>query len=505
MVLLLAGGGVKGLAYVGVLQALSDAKIRVSAVIGTSAGAIVGGAVAVGYTAEELHSIMMDLDLRRFSDYKGLLQVPNFRLFTWGIHSGDRFVVWYRDLLSRKSNTGAEPTFSEIRIHEFVALSTDLVGEKPYPCSKRDTSQISLIDAVRASISYPFYFRPTKIGESTLLVDGGVYANLAAFIAANVRSNIERRFGSENVVAVYFKSRNLGRRLSIFSFVQKIIISSVKGSMDGQLAALGPRATQIEIDTGPITTFAFDLTDDEKAFIYNSGYNEACRKLELEIPLKSIKVPPRRLRNIRHNILAIVLAMFVITLIVSFITTQQTPETTQAEVNPPIEPQTLATTRTEVKDCPVCPMMVSLANNGGAAHFATSKPITVEEFRAFVNATAKVLDGTCATLNGTRADYDWQTTNGQRRKSDQPVTCVNWYDAQDYAQWLGTTTGFRYVLPLREHGTSQPTQGAVWGGDCVKEIAGLGCLTRVVFDQPPLSPFAKADGVGIVVVREVGK
>ena len=64
--LVFEGGGVKGVAYVGALQVLEDRGIagRVDAVAGTSAGAITAALVAAGYSAAELKTTMMALDLR---------------------------------------------------------------------------------------------------------------------------------------------------------------------------------------------------------------------------------------------------------------------------------------------------------------------------------------------------------------------------------------------------------------------------------------------------------
>ena len=71
--MVLEGGGVRGLAYAGVFSVLEDKGIlqQVEKVGGSSAGAIAGLLVCVGYTSKEIDSIMQELALQQFNDGKG--------------------------------------------------------------------------------------------------------------------------------------------------------------------------------------------------------------------------------------------------------------------------------------------------------------------------------------------------------------------------------------------------------------------------------------------------
>src|SRR3712207_624013 len=66
--LVFEGGGVKGIGLVGALSILEEQGFEPQNVAGTSAGAIVATLLAAGYTAAELHEIMLDLDFRQFMD-----------------------------------------------------------------------------------------------------------------------------------------------------------------------------------------------------------------------------------------------------------------------------------------------------------------------------------------------------------------------------------------------------------------------------------------------------
>ncbi len=60
--LVLAGGGAKGLAHIGVIKVLEEAGFDVDMVGGTSMGSIIGGLYALGYDAHTLESQMASLD-----------------------------------------------------------------------------------------------------------------------------------------------------------------------------------------------------------------------------------------------------------------------------------------------------------------------------------------------------------------------------------------------------------------------------------------------------------
>ena len=60
--LVLSGGGAKGSAHIGVLRVLEEAGISIDFVAGTSMGSIIGGMYALGYTPDEMDSIISSID-----------------------------------------------------------------------------------------------------------------------------------------------------------------------------------------------------------------------------------------------------------------------------------------------------------------------------------------------------------------------------------------------------------------------------------------------------------
>ncbi len=127
---------------------------------------------------------------------------------------------------------------------------------------------------------------------------------------------------------------------------------------------------------------------------------------------------------------------------------------------------------TLIRDCPTCAAMMVLpaarfkqgyadTDRGALSYempehwvnitrsFAMSADlVTVEDYRRFVAATGRALQG-CETYDGSwtyRPENNWQNP-GFAQSGLHPVTCVSWDDAVAYTQWLSAKTGHRYRLP----------------------------------------------------------
>jgi len=165
--LALGGGGAAALSYVGVLEELVAAGIRFHCVAGTSAGAVVGAALAADRLAE-FRGVMTSLSRGRV-----------FTLFdpTWGrggLIDGRRAM----DMLTPLIGTDIENF--PLR---FAAVATDLdTGEEVV------LDRGSVIDAVRASIAIPGMFRPRTI-EGRVLVDGGLVNPIPVSVARTMEAD----------------------------------------------------------------------------------------------------------------------------------------------------------------------------------------------------------------------------------------------------------------------------------------------------------------------------
>ncbi len=156
--LVLAGGGARAFAHVGVLRELEDTGLHVDRVAGCSIGAIVAAVWASGVTGEDLEAVCYDEFVRRrpFSDYTLPIQ---------SLARGHRARVG----LARVLGAG---TVVEGLPRQFHCVSTDLVSR-----TRQVHRRGGLVDAVLASVRLPVLFPPIPDG-GRLLVDGGVLDNL---------------------------------------------------------------------------------------------------------------------------------------------------------------------------------------------------------------------------------------------------------------------------------------------------------------------------------------
>ncbi|GAB2847814.1 patatin-like phospholipase family protein [Lentzea nigeriaca] len=202
--LVLEGGGVKGIALLGAVLVLADAGCRFQRIAGTSAGAIVAALVAAyqkeGKNLAELADVMRDVDYRRFADEPWPQRVTGVAgdalaaFVHGGSHGGDYLVEWLTPLLE---GVGVR-TFADLRCpdeggslqdhqkYSLVVHASDLSRRAlvrlpwDYALYDLNADDQSVVDAVRASMAIPFYFRPvhvaTRRGTCTW-VDGGLLAN----------------------------------------------------------------------------------------------------------------------------------------------------------------------------------------------------------------------------------------------------------------------------------------------------------------------------------------
>ncbi len=198
--LVLEGGGVRGLAYAGAFSALEQKGIlqQIDKVAGTSAGAIAGVMISVGYSAIEIDSIMRFLPVEEFNDGRGGI-VGKYRRVRnkFGLYKGEKFELWVEQLLKYKTGD-ANLSFAQLhQLHlqnksfkDFYCTATNLSKQQLDIFSYEHTPDMSIALAVRISGGLPLYFEPVildnqyqKIKKTDTLsfrnyyVDGGMIAN----------------------------------------------------------------------------------------------------------------------------------------------------------------------------------------------------------------------------------------------------------------------------------------------------------------------------------------
>ncbi|MDR2563850.1 MAG: patatin-like phospholipase family protein [Prevotellaceae bacterium] len=190
--LVLSGGGARGMFHIGVIKALEENNIPVDYVAGTSIGAIVAGFYAMGYSPDEMLQLFTSAD---FEDVlKGVIpkkyrfysqemdEVPEMLSLKFEIKRSEfrpsiptNLISPYRmDVKFMQLTAGATAAcggnFDKLMV-PFRCVASDISKHQPYVVKRGDLGR-----AIRASMAYPFIFKPVMI-DSTLLFDGGFYNN----------------------------------------------------------------------------------------------------------------------------------------------------------------------------------------------------------------------------------------------------------------------------------------------------------------------------------------
>ncbi len=180
--LVFEGGGVKGIAYVGVIDALGKAGViaNIERVGGTSAGAINALLFAAGFNLSETRKALWKLNFNDFKDDSWLILKDLKRLREeYGWHKGNFFRNWIGEQLESQGHS-AHVTFQTLQAATGKALyvyATNLSTHFGEVYSPEHTPRMRVVDAVRRSMSIPLFFRAITDDRGDVFVDGGVLNN----------------------------------------------------------------------------------------------------------------------------------------------------------------------------------------------------------------------------------------------------------------------------------------------------------------------------------------
>jgi NTE family protein len=194
--LVMEGAGIRGLAYCGAVEELAamGQLDELERVAGTSAGSIVACLLAVGYSPDEVATIVGETDFGDFNDGQYMFvggTTRTVRAFGW--YKGDAFSEWLAGLVAAKTGT-PDLTFEALHAlrlsgkpnFELHIAATNLNEQRAEFFSFETHPNMRIVDAVRASMSVPFWFeavcldaegRVVEAGEGDVYIDGGVLTN----------------------------------------------------------------------------------------------------------------------------------------------------------------------------------------------------------------------------------------------------------------------------------------------------------------------------------------
>lgn len=175
--LVISGGGVKGIVFIGALKYLeelsnirSDIKVDIKRIYAVSVGSIIGFLYAIGYTSEEMENEIFRLDTNSLKSIRLKTFIKNY-----GLDSGKKIMKWLESLVEKKGYD-KNITFKQLLKLRGVDLnigSTNLNKYKAVYFNNEISPNLRIVRAIRMSIGIPLIFSSVKY-KGEVYVDGGV-------------------------------------------------------------------------------------------------------------------------------------------------------------------------------------------------------------------------------------------------------------------------------------------------------------------------------------------
>lgn len=165
------GGAIRGLAYLGALQAMKELNVQIKAFAGSSVGAVFAAFASLEYDYDEFKELFNEVNFDLFRDVQ-LNLAKNF-----AISKGEHFLNWIRAGVEKKYygqdyQKGKNPpvTFKDID-RDFYVITTNINGCNPFIFSKYTTPDFEVAQAVRISTAMPGLLEPFEYNNN-VLIDG---------------------------------------------------------------------------------------------------------------------------------------------------------------------------------------------------------------------------------------------------------------------------------------------------------------------------------------------
>jgi NTE family protein len=267
IVLVLGGGGVKGVAHAGAWRALREAGVEVSEIIGTSIGALVGACIAGGADSSLLE------EQARALEKKDIVDVNRWALLPMGIRQ--QAIFKGEALRSYIARVLPVEAWSDLTI-PLTVNAVDLESGSTVWFGAGGRADVPLVDAIYASSALPPFYPPLA-AHGMHLVDGGIMDAVPITKAADRRA--------DRIIAIHTSA---GRVKDAKDTVEKGLVAIQHRVMDIMSRArrtvvedmwMGPPVIHVRPDVSRYSTFDFDAV----GYFLEEGYRATREALEKEL------------------------------------------------------------------------------------------------------------------------------------------------------------------------------------------------------------------------------
>lgn len=186
--LVLSGGGVKAIAFIGSLEYLDEIHIlkNMHRFAGSSAGSIIAGLLAIRYPLNEIKKIMYQTDFSNFLENEYVDDISNL-ISKYGIYSTNKLYNWIGKLIAATTNGDPDFTFQQVydAYKTELVITTSCINQvKTIYYHYKLTPNLPIREAIRRSFSIPLFFEANFINND-ILVDGGTFSNYPIWVFDN--------------------------------------------------------------------------------------------------------------------------------------------------------------------------------------------------------------------------------------------------------------------------------------------------------------------------------
>ena len=269
-----AGGGIRGIAPVGVLKALEENNIKIEAVGGTSAGSIVAALYAMGYKPYYIYVLFKKYaqDIINIGNSSIVNGIGNFvktkKIGIAGLNDGTLLEKMFNELATRKKMKAVADKKMPL-----VIPAVDIAEAKEYiftNCAPRNNvndeyiTEISIGKAIRASSSFPAYFCPCEY-KKHIFMDGGVLDNTPILPL--------KRICKHKVMAVNFEADPVEENCDVMDIIMKTL-----DIMGNKIAEESFKQSDLVLTVPTDRAGLFDIEKMDKC--YKFGYDTTMKNID---------------------------------------------------------------------------------------------------------------------------------------------------------------------------------------------------------------------------------
>ncbi len=269
-----AGGGIRGIAHVGVLKALEENNIKIEAIGGTSAGSIVAALYAMGYKPYYIYVLFKKYaqDIINIGNLSIVNGIGNFvktkKIGIAGLNDGTLLEKMFNELATRKKMK----VVADIKM-PLVIPAVDIAEAKEYiftNCAPRNNvndeyiTEISIGKAIRASSSFPAYFCPCEY-KNHIFMDGGVLDNTPILPL--------KKICKHKVMAVNFEADPVEENCDVMDIIMKTL-----DIMGNKIAEESFKQSDLVLTVPTDKAGLFDIEKMDKC--YKFGYETTIKNID---------------------------------------------------------------------------------------------------------------------------------------------------------------------------------------------------------------------------------